>query len=456
MTFDLAFEEELLAQCLHDTEFLKAAFRLLEAHHFSTTHHAWVWKMIKECWKSFAERITVKLFVVRAERDLTDPDEQRTVLELILKLFRLKPVSPRASLAELQRFVRFVNLQVAMEDAVKELHEDRVDEAFVALRRATLQDLRPKSYRVSHWMEEFEARQIERKHRKEHPDEFTCIPTGLRKLDNALTGMRAGELGLIVGTTGRGKSIFLNHLGYHAILNGYGVVHFSLEMPEHLVAARYDARFTLLAHKKFKTFDFTLEELRAIEARLGKMREKLSGHLQIISMPLRRCDINAIRNAVDEARSEMPVHMVIVDSGDHLQALSRYESKRLEQAEVYWDLKTMCEEENLVTWSSTQAGREWESRTAGAEAVSESYDKARIADVVVTLNAPYSRDKDSGKKSAGDDVEDEEVDGAPKSKMEAYLAKYRDGESKIRIPLDPDFSVMLIREQEGSDDERKE
>lgn len=452
MTFDLAFEEELLAQCLKDTEFLKAAFRLLEAHHFSTPQLSWVWKQARECWKAFAERITVKLFVVRAERDFTDPDEQRAVLELVLKLFRLKPLSPRASLDELRRFVRFVNLQVAMENAVKDLHEDKVDEAFASLRKATLQDLRPKAYRVSRWMEEFEDRQRERKHRKEHPEDYTCIPIGLRKLDITMGGMRAGELGLVVGTTGRGKSIFLNHLGYHAILNHYGVVHFSLEMPEHQVAARYDARFTMLAHKKFKTFDFTVEELRSIEARLDKMRAVLSGHLQIVSMPLRRCDIHAVRNAIEEVRGEMPVHMVIVDSGDHMQATAKWDSRRLEQAEVYWDLKALAEEEGLVVWSSTQAGREYESRTAGAEAVSESYDKARIADVILTLNA--ARDGHSRAKTADDDVEAESAESESKSKMEIYLAKYRDGESKTRVALDPDFSTMLI--QEAEDDERKE
>lgn len=456
MTFDLAFEEELLAQCLHDTEFLKAAFRLLEAHHFSTPQLSWVWVQISECWKSFAERTTVKLFVSRAERDFSDIDDQRTVLEIVLKLFRLKPISPRASLAELQRFVRFVNLQVAMENAVKDLHDGKVDDAFASLRRATLQDLRPRAYKVARWIEEFDDRQRERKHRKEHPEEYTSIPTGLRRLDGAISGMRAGELGLVVGTTGRGKSIFLGHLGYHAILSSYGVVHFSLEMPVHQVAARYDSRFTSLAHKKFKAFDFTMEELRLIDARLGKMRKALSGRLQIVSMPLRRCDIHAIRNAIEEVRSEMPVHMIIVDSGDHMQSSTKWDSKRLEQAEVYWDLKTLAEEESLVIWSSTQAGREWESRTAGAEAVSESYDKARIADVILTLNAPKD-ERSRSKGGSSDDVEDESAVSESKSRMEVFLAKYRDGESKVRIPLDPDFTTMMIRESEEEEkDERRE
>jgi len=41
------------------------------------------------------------------------------------------------------------------------------------------------------------------------------------------------------------------------------------------------------------------------------------------------------------------------------------------------------------------------------------------------------------------------LDGVHKSGMELYLAKYRDGESKVSIPLDPDFSRMLVKEAAG-------
>jgi len=451
-TFDLGFEEELLAQCLKDVEFTKTAFRLVEAHHFSSPIHAWVWKVIAETWKNFAERPSVKVFSARAERDWPSEAERTVGLELVVKLFRLKPESPRASLAELQRFVRFVGLQVAMEGAVKALEKDNIDKAFEVVRKAILRDLRPKSYKESKWIEEFEQRQRDRKHRAEHPDEYVSIPTGLKRLDDVVSGLQAGEVGLVVGTTGRGKSIFLNHLGYQAILHGYGVVHFSLEMPVRQVAARYDSRFTMLAHKKFKAFDFTGEELRMIEARLTKMREKLSGKLRIVSMPLRRCDIHAVKNTVEEVRGEMKVDLVIVDSGDHMQSVVRYDAKRLEQAEVYWDLKTLAEEDALAVWSSTQAGREWENRVAGSEAVSESYDKARIADMILTLNQPSRKSRST---RVGEEEELAASGEAKKGVLELFLAKYRDGESKVRIPLDPDFSRMYIKEAEGAPDSEK-
>jgi len=446
MTFDLEFEHQILAQCLRDSDYLKQASRLLDAHHFGSPQLAWVWGVVKSAWTKYAERATVGILQAAAERDFDNDDDRNLHLGLVVKLFRTEVKTPRATLGELERFVRFVSLQIALESGARELGRGNIDKAWDEVRKATLRDLRPKAYKLSRWMEEFEERQAERKHRAEHPDEYICVPTGLPRLDSIVTGLQAGELGLIMGTTKVGKSIMLNHLGYHAILSGYGVAHFSLEMPANRVAARYDSRFTMLAHRKFRDYTFTAEDFRIIDARLDKMREKLNNKLRIASMPLRRCNINTLRHALDEIRSEIEVQMVIVDSGDHMQSLIDYNSKRLEQTEVYWDLKSWAEEDGLPLWSSTHAGREWAGKRATAEAAAESYDKSRIADLVGTLNEPSSRSRAT--RVSTEDMESDPEAGASKSGMEFYLAAYRDGESRVSIPLDPDLSCMLIREME--------
>lgn len=450
MTFDLEFEESIIAAALKDTDFLKQASRLLDAHHFASPSLGWVWKVVRETWTRFAERVTPKILMARASTDFKDEDDERVHLELVAKLYRIEPASPKAALDELGRFVRFVTLHTTLEEATRALEKNDVDKAFEAVRKTSLLDLRPKSYKMTRWMEEFDERQRSRKHKAEHPDEYTLVPTGLKKLDDIILGVQAGELALIMGTTGRGKSIFLVHVGYQAIIRGFSVVHFTLEMPDHQIAARYDSRFTGMEHKKFKTFGFTGEELRIIDAKVSKNRERLKDKLRIISMPIRAANINAVRHAIEEVRAEMPVDMVIIDSGDHMQSVRKFDQKRIEQAEVYWDLKTMSEEDEIPVWSSTHAGREWESKIATAEAAAESYDKSRIADMVLTLNSPKARSRTT--KVVEEDEEDaEEGPGGAvvkRSSLELYLAKYRDGEGKVRIPLDADFAKMLIREAE--------
>src|SRR6185503_18661581 len=119
------------------------------------------------------------------------------------------------------------------------------------------------------------------------------------------------------------------------------------------------------------------------------------------------------------------------------------------------------EEDGYVIWSTVQAGKEWAFQIATSEATSESYDKARIADLIVSINDPNARPGRKRKAvistDADDEDEPEEVDeyayGKKSQKLELYLAKYRDGESKVKIDLDADLSRMLIREErnEGED-----
>lgn len=454
--FDVDFENDVLAKGLKDTEFLKESVRLMDAHHFGTKHHGWIWKVIKETWLNFAERPTAKVFMAAAKREFPDPDDRRLYLELTSKLFKHEVKHARASLAEVQRFVRFVRMQTAMEKAVAEVEKGRVDEAYEALRKLTLHDVRPRAFKSIDWIEEFDDRMRDRKHRREHPEEYKVIPTGIRKLDGILGGgMHAPKVGLVMATTGVGKSIFLNNLGFNAILHGFHVVHFSLEMPAEPVATRYDSRFTKVMYDKYKGFDFTASELREIDDRVAKHRKRFNNKLKIISMPNRRADIGAIRNALDEARSTMgKVDMVLLDSGDHLRGMGKFESHRLEQAEVYWDMKTLSEEDDYVVWSSTHAGREWAKRTATAEASSESYDKSRIADLVFTINQPKdakrrgtSKVVDDDEEAAAEEPEEPEV-GDGRVSLEGYLAKNRDGLSKVTVPLEADLARMLIKEAE--------
>ena len=131
-----------------------------------------------------------------------------------------------------------------------------------------------------------------------------------------------------------------------------------------------------------------------------------------------------------------------------MRGLGRFESYRLEQAQVYRDLKALAEEDGYAIWSSTHAGREWAKSVATAEATGESYDKARLADVVISLNTPDSASRSTKVALAEEDKDDDDLTsvGAAGRLIDMHLAKYRDGDSKLTIPLDADFSRMIYHE----------
>lgn len=459
--FDLEFEDAVIGQCLRDDGYLRRAVRVANAHHFGTKEHSWVWKVIGDTWSKYRERPSVKLIIAQAKVDFKKDEERKPYLALVHRLMKAKPTGPKAAFEQLQKFVRHVTLQLAFERGAEALEKGDLEAAERASAKASSHSFSERNWTHIAWIENFTERQAARKYEKEHPDEFKVIPTGLPKLDKALGGgIRAGEVGLIMGTTGRGKSITESNFVHAGISRAYKGVYFALEMPAKQVAARHDARWSAMRYDQFKGYDFKPSELRELEARYKKAMKQYANLFHIISMPVRSADIRTIRAALDDLKDQYGFvpDFIAMDSGDHLKSVdTTLDNFRLQQAAVYWDLKQLAEDEGIGVWSTVHAGKEWAVQMATAEATSESYDKARIADIIVSINDPFAKDTRFRRKSVDittdDDSEDEpsEVKGFESAeegrrRMELYLAKYRDGVSKLKIALDCDFARMTIKE----------
>lgn len=462
MRLDIDFEEQVLARAVRDLDYLKKAARVCEAHHFGTAQHAWFWSVVKDVWERFRERTSAKYLVARARHDFPREDDRTPYLELAKKLYRIKPDTAGGALEQLELFTRTVNAQLALEKSAKSLEKGKVDEVYETFRTAGQRDAKRTEYTHITWIEQFEQRQRERKYRREHPEEYTSIPTGFKRLDDIITGIQLGEVGLVLGTTGRGKSVMLTNLAYVGLKHGYNVAYFGFEMPARQIAMRQDARWLQMAYKKFKDYDFTSEELRFIDMRLKRMRKRFENKFHIISMPVRTATLATVRSALDDLRTDHKFRpqLVLLDSADHLLPEGRSESFRLDQANVYWGVKGMAEEDGYAVWSSTQAGKEYVKMLATAEAASESYDKARIADLMISINEPFRRTRATKVVDDDDEWDESKEDGGidPEVKtrgkyLELFLAKYRDGKSAVTVPLDAELEKMLIQEAGDIDDE---
>lgn len=460
MQFDKDFEEDILARALRDKGYLRKAVRILDAHHFNSPQHSWVWSCIRKTWMSYRELVSPKLMMERAKTDYQKDDDRLPYLELTSKLYRRKPASSAAALNELGVFVKTVSAQLAMEKAASALEKGDVEKTYAALRDLVRRDVTQRDYTIVNWSEDFPDRQRERKLRHDHPELYTVIPTGWKRLDRVIDGLELGELGLVMATTGKGKSIALNNFAHTAVTRGFETVYFSLEMPARQVAMRQDARWLGYSYGKFKHYSWKPSELRAVDVRFEKMKNKFLNKLKIISLPLRRGTIDVIHSALEDLEQEHNFRpkLILLDSGDHLKSSTKMESYRLSQAENYWGLKNLAEEGGYAIWSSVQAGREWAKLIAQAEAASESYDKARIADVVLSINSPEEETRST---KIALDANGEERNRRSRSitvvpDAELYIAKYRDGVSRVKIPLRCDFDKMTIEEIEEEEQEERQ
>lgn len=453
--FDDDFEEDVIAQCLADREYLKQVARAVPAHAWGSPQRAWLWKKACEALKECGEPLTARLMVAVARRDFPGEEERRPYVEAGLRLFTHAPEAPRAALRELERFSQFAALSSGFEKVAQHIERGDIEKAVeAALAAARVGAARTRGYTRVRWAEEYEARQEARRHRREHPEEYPRVPTGIRRLDEIMGGLAVTELGLVMGTTGKGKSIMLVQFGFAAAARGFNVLHFSLEMPAEQIAQRYDSRFTGVLYSKFKEYDFTNPEVETLSARFEKNLPRFRDKLNILDFPIASCKFDDMEGAIDDVSQSIgkPPDLVIMDSGDHLRSPVHYSDKRHEHTEVYERLCDLASRRRVPVWSSTHAGREWADKTATAEAAAESYDKSRLASCVITLNAPKV-EKVRAKVLVDDDdepgvkrVKPEEGPPKPLATLDVFLAKYRDGRSNKHVQMDAEFERMLIKE----------
>jgi hypothetical protein len=85
----------------------------------------------------------------------------------------------------------------------------------------------------------------------------------------------------------------------------------------------------------------------------------------------------------------------------------------------------------------SQAGKEAEGKIATSRNVGWGYDKARVADVILTINPPVDK--------RGKPLPENQMNG----KRSMFVAKARSGASRFMMRLHTDFTRALVKQDEG-------
>jgi replicative DNA helicase len=427
----------VLHHCLKDRKYLQDVLTILEPEDLPDSDLLWVYRQVVTVWTKHREVTPRIVLERRAKRAKKAADER---LELIARIYDDEEDYPLLAFDELHQWLRTRRLHLALVEATEAIETD-TDHAYEAISRVAIQDSKPKGIEIVDWFRDLDERQREREDSKDDP--LKTIPIGIPRIDEALDGgIARREVALVLGTTGRGKSMFLVNSGYRAAGLGFQTTHLTLEMSAFQTATRYDARWSRLDARRFKKFDFTPDQLELLAAKKARASDKFNGRLQIVGVPVNAADVNTVRAVLDDLidRGLPPTDLLILDSADHMRSLRNFEAFRHEQSAIYWGVKSIAQEYNLAVISSTHASKEWADKLIKAEGAAESYDKSRIADIVISLN--------KSKVEGREDV---------RRYVDVFLAKYRDGEDGIIVPTEVHRSTMTFEEigsEEREGDER--
>ena len=238
-------------------------------------------------------------------------------------------------------------------------------------------------------------------------------------------GLGQKELGVVIAPTGAGKSMALVHLGTQALKEGKTVIHYTLELQDTVVAARYDSCLTKIA----------LEDLMTFKEKIYEEVSDIEGKLIVKEYPTKTATTQSIRNHLEKLKMRDTVaDMVIVDYGDLLRPMRYLKEKRNELESIYEELRAIATEYEIPVWTASQTNRSGlNAEVITMESISEAFNKCFVADFIFTISRT--------------------IDDKVANSGRMFIAKNRNGPDGIIFPLFMDTSNVCIKVLEPSEED---
>jgi replicative DNA helicase len=400
----------------------RRATEALDGYKFSDRSGQWIWTAIKDGYSKHAKVPQIKVLAFKAQNDIRKDELFQEVIEHLREVSsNVSPADLESILPEIissynqQKILQTVDvlIEAAESGDMKKAQEALTDGAMGVNRRSDRTG--------SGGLVEIARRALVEQNAGDY------VPTGLSWVDKRIRGLGKGEVFLMSGITGIGKSVSTIQAGQAGMGANRRVLHVTTEMNREQVAYRYLSRFTGIPEQAIRERRMSRGQHQLLAAWLDRNETRMNDLLRIEQVMPNSGTIADIQAALDELqRDSRPADLVIIDSPDHLSSMRRYNNARDESTEVWWGVKAVAERGHAV-WATTQINRgKWENKLATPEAVADNYNKARIADAFFSINWVLD-DK-----------------GRPIGKRRLFWGKYRSGSSRHVIPLRCDLTRMIM------------
>ena len=370
--FGLEFQSKIIAGILSDRTFLERIIDIIDITSFENESHQWILKESISYFQTYKDLPTLHVFKVRVDA-ITNEMLKMSVIDNLKSVFtKLTDKDLQFVRAQFLEFCKNQKLKNAIfnsVDFIKVGEYDKVKSMVDDALRAGMERNLGHDYQ-----QDIEERMSE-----------VCrntVPTGWSVIDQLMDGgLGPGEMGVIVGSAGGGKSWLLAHLGAEAMRAGYNVAHFTLELNEKYVGLRYDCCFTKI--------DF--QNIRNHKPQVVEMVSKIPGKLKVKYFPLKTVSPQSLKFHVERIQmlEGYPIHMMVVDYADILRPVDKDKNANSysEMGNIYEELRGAAGELKIPCWTASQTNRGGASEDIiQADNISDSYRKIMTADFVLSMS----------------------------------------------------------------------
>ncbi len=239
---------------------------------------------------------------------------------------------------------------------------------------------------------------------------MTGVPTGFTELNNRTGGFHGGELIIIAGRPGMGKSSFAVNIAENAAINeNISVAVFNLEMSKTMIVNRILCSQALVDSQKLRLGEFDTEDWQQI----GGVVDKLAMAPLYID-DTASITVSEIRAKCRRLKQTKNLGMVIIDYLQLMQGSGRNDNRQQEISEISRSLKVLAKELDIPVIALSQLSRTSETRSDKRPMLSDLRESGAIeqdADIVMFIYRDEYYNKDS----------------ADKNIAECIIAKHRSG-----------------------------
>jgi replicative DNA helicase len=366
--YGISFQNKAISSLLSNPDFLRQISDIISSKFFDTDANKWIVDKIIKYYSTYKTSPTLDFF--KSEIKSIKNDVSKIAVKESLKEIYNVTKSNDIEYIE-SKFVEFCvnqNLKSAINTSVDLLdagrYEDIKDLINNALKAGSQQN-------GGHcYKEHIEDRYTNKKR--------TPIPTPWECINNILQGgLGAGDLGVIAGNPGGGKSWVMVALAAHAVQLGYNVLFYTLELDEDYVGKRFDAYYT----------NIEVNELNESTKPLVKQALRdLKGNLEIKRFKAQKTTLSEVETYTDRLRNNGLVpDLIVIDYLDLLK-VNNTKDKRNQLEDLYTEARELGKEFNVPIWSPSQVNRTGaREEIIEGDQIAESYSKLMIADFAMSL-----------------------------------------------------------------------
>lgn len=205
------------------------------------------------------------------------------------------------------------------------------------------------------------------KDKRDNPEKYKGLKTGIPTLDDKTGGLFPGELTLIAGVTGLGKSTIIKQIEFGILINNHGknVLHIANEEYEDQVNSKFDALLTGMDYLDFKFAKeniMTDEVIENWEKILGDIQKKCGGRLYTREVPA-FTDVTVIRRIFHELKSQgIKIDAILIDHLPNMKPVQKAFGENNEKEKITEEVKELARELRVPIVIATQAATQVEEK----------------------------------------------------------------------------------------------